>query len=202
MALSETEIANLALRHLGQGVEISDLSTDPTAAGRALRKFYADARDELLREADWSFARKYAPFVLIAQDPPEASPEWGYSYQVPPDALRVLKIRSGLRPGLAEPPIPFEVVEGGKLYTTIEDAKAIYTARVTNPASYPADFTLALSLRLAAYIAPSVTAGDPFFLQRRSLELFQLSIQKAKLASLRERDLGPPPESPFVSERA
>ncbi len=198
MALSDTEIANMALRHLGQGVEISDLGTDQSAAGRALRRFYENTRDEVLREVDWAFARKYATLLLVSENPEEASPEWSYAYTYPSDCVRFLAVRTGFPPGSGVPHIPFEVVEGAKIYTTAKDAKGVYTSRVTNSARFPADFVTVLSLRLAVYVAPSLTAGDPFFLQRRSLELYQESLRKARLASARERELPAPPESDFV----
>lgn len=57
--MTETEIANLAISHIG-GRSLSALDTDTTAQAVTARKWFDNARDETLRGHPWNFARKRA----------------------------------------------------------------------------------------------------------------------------------------------
>lgn len=57
--MTETEIANLAISHFG-GKALVALTTDTTAQAVSARKWFDNARDEVLRSHPWNFARKRA----------------------------------------------------------------------------------------------------------------------------------------------
>ena len=92
--------------------------------------------------------------------------------------------------------------EQGKLiYTDQKDAKIDYTARVNDPERYSSDFILALSFRLAAYIAPRLTGGDPFKLGDRAMKMYLFEISRAESSDLNEQQDEEEPESEFTRER-
>lgn len=63
MAASVEAICELALGHLGMADSITNIDTDQTAVARAFRRFYAQARDEVLTAFPWTFAKRYYNFL-------------------------------------------------------------------------------------------------------------------------------------------
>lgn len=63
MAASIEAICELALGHLGMADSITNIDTDQTAVARAFRRFYAQARDEVLTAFPWTFAKRYWDFL-------------------------------------------------------------------------------------------------------------------------------------------
>lgn len=63
MAASVEAICELALGHLGMSDSITNVDTDQTAVARAFRRFYAQARDEVLTAFPWVFAKRYWDFL-------------------------------------------------------------------------------------------------------------------------------------------
>src|SRR5688572_11149621 len=103
---SETEIANLALSHLGVGKEIANLETERSQEAVACRRFYDTARDATLRDFSWPFATKIAVLGLIEADPND---EWDYSYRYPSDCLQLRRILSGVRNDTRDSRVPFKL---------------------------------------------------------------------------------------------
>jgi hypothetical protein len=86
---SETGIVNIALARIG--VErISSLDNDTVKAARVARDLFDEARDELLRSAQWNFATKRASLSKVSG----YTPPFGYdhAYSVPSDFLRVVSV--------------------------------------------------------------------------------------------------------------
>lgn len=198
---TSTEIANLALSHLGAGVEISDLDTENSPAAKACRTFYNQARQQTLRDFPWPFATKTAALGLVDTDPTD---EWAYSYQYPSDCLEFRRILSGTRNDSRQSKVPYRVVYGSsaaEIYTDYEEAEGEWTVDVTEGGRFPADFVMALSFRLAAYIAPRVSAGDPFKLGLRCLQLYGVELAKAEANALRDEQQEEPPEAEMIRGR-
>jgi hypothetical protein len=191
---SNTEIANLAISHLGHGKEIADLDTENSAAANACRRYYEKARDMTLRDFAWPFATKFAELALVEEDPTD---EWAFSYQVPSDCLMVRKILSGVRTDYRESRVPYRIV-GTKIYTDTEDAQVEYTERVTDEALYPFDFMMAFSWRLSFYVAARITAGDPFKLRESSMQMYRIEISTAQANSFNEEQPDITPDSEFI----
>lgn len=102
MAVTNVDVANRALLHLGIPKKINTLSQDSREA-QVLNALITTVRDELLRKAPWNFAFTYANLDLITATPgtPEnpsqtfttwapgiPAPPWAYEYQYPVDCLR------------------------------------------------------------------------------------------------------------------
>lgn len=198
---STTEIANLALAHLGIGKEIATLETENSAEARILRRFYETARDAVLRDFDWPFAGKRAALGLVETDPTD---EWAYSYRYPSDALKLRRIPSGTRNDTLASRIPFVVGQdttGQLIFSDQAEAEMEYTLRVTAVEKYSPDFILALSYLLAVYSAPALTGGDPFKLGDKAAKFYQYMIAKAQASALGEEQPDPPQESEFITGR-
>ena len=73
---------------------------------------------------------------------------------------------------------------------------------MTDTSRWPRDAVMALSLLLAGYIAPRVTAGDPFKLGERSLKLYAFSAGKAKGNAANEQQEEEQPDSQFIRDRS
>lgn len=183
---TKTEIANLALSHLGVGKEISNLDTDSSSEGSVCRRFYDTCLEATLRDFPWPFATKIAALGLVEEDPND---EWGYSYRYPSDCLKLRRILSGLRTDTNDTRSPYKVSRdsaGLLIFSDQEDAELEYTLLNLDPEQYPADFVLALSFRMAHYIAPTVTSGDPFGLGQRAMQMYEYEISRAARTGINE----------------
>jgi hypothetical protein len=198
---TETQIANLALGHLGVGKEIAILATEKSTEAGLCRRFYAQCRDETLRDFPWPFARTIRALDLVEEEPND---EWDFSYQYPSDCSFFRRILSGTRNDSRQTRVPYKIAnsnQGRIIFTDIEDAQAEYTARIIDSSFYEPDFVSALSLLLASYIAPGLTAGDPFKLGQRALQLYAYARDKAQANATNEEQEEELPESEFIRGR-
>lgn len=199
---SVVEICNMALRHLGVSREIQDIDENSKEAA-ACRAFYENTRDEVLRDFDWSFARRRDTLSVVETDP---NLDWSYSYARPADAVAIRNIPNdaGIRTDTASSRVPFD--EGRDdtqelIFTDQVDAELVYTIRETNPEKYPPDFVSALSLLLASYIGPSVAGGDQFKLADRAFALYERKIPRAQRNNAREERRDPQPDAEMIRVR-
>jgi hypothetical protein len=106
------DIANQALVAIGRGADIvlGDL-TEGTREAKVILTAYSQCLRQLLRAANWDFARKQAPLVLLA-DQTGQTPNVGnlvsaqnyiYEYAYPIDCMRVTAV---VWNGLLQPAIP------------------------------------------------------------------------------------------------
>ena len=196
-----TEIANMTIKHLGHSSPIQELDTDKSAAAHACRTFYQRALNAVLRDFNWPFATKILTLQLSADDPGEF---WDYAYQYPPDCARLRKIQSDSRVDSRYTKITYQIAQGtsGKIIlTNREDAICEYTQFMDNPAYYDDDFALALSWRLAVYVAPSITGGDPFKLQENAMQMYGFELGMARENALNEMTDDDEPPSEFELSR-
>lgn len=197
---SIVEICNMSLSHLGSSKEIASL-TERSQEAAACNRFYSTALKATIRDFGWSFSTKFSKVPLIKSQP---TPEWAYSYRVPSDSLKVRRIVSGIVPETEASRIAFVLAEdeaGGIILTNQPDAEIEYTFRADDPARYPPDFVLALSYRLAAYIAPRITAGDPNRLGDKAARSYLFELGIARTNSVMEQSPVEDPDSEFVRAR-
>lgn len=201
--LSTTEIANVALSHLGIGKEIDDV-TERSQEASAFRRYFKLAVANVLRDFAWPFATKYVPLGLVTEFTPTDKSEYRFAYRKPADAVTIRKIGSGIRRDTSDTMVPFTESmddDGLLILTDLREARVEYTAYNDNPAYWPDDFTMALTYMLAYLMAPRLTAGDPF--KRgdacQSNYFYRLSIARAN--ALNEMQVGPDLESSFIMAR-
>jgi len=185
---TKTEIANLALSHLGIGKEIADLDTEKSQEAVTMRRFYETCRDATLRDFAWPFTTKFATLALVA-DPPTETEEWDFSYRYPTDCLMIRRVQTDIRVDTHQSRIVFKLGRddaGELVYTDEAEAKIEYTFREEDPQRFPPDFILALSFRMAVYAAPRLTGGDPFKMGDRAARLYMNEISMAQSSASNE----------------
>ena len=183
---TKTEIANIALSHLGVGKEVANLETENSQEANAMRRFYDISREQVLRDFNWPFATKELALGLVETQP---TTEWTYSYRYPADCLKLRRIFSGLRNDTRQSRVPFKLVRdtvGRLIYTDMIDAFMEYTFAETDASRFTADFVQALAARMAAYAAPRLTSGDPFKMGERAYKLYVLEISRAQASAANE----------------
>lgn len=201
MAESNTEIANFAMAHLGVGKRIGSLESDRSQEAIACNQFYMTALRDTFRDFDWPFTRKYALLTQVAVNP---NLDWTYSYRLPADCNKALRIPNGLRVETRQSRIDFELGrddQGKLLFTDVDQAQLQYTTVVTDPTQYPDDFVLAFSFRLAMYIAPQITSGDRQKLRNEMAQYYMAEMLQAKCNALNEEQVNEDPQSEFIRIR-
>jgi hypothetical protein len=201
---SKTEICNFALSHIGVGKDISNIDTESSEEARTCRRFYDLARDATLRDFPWPFATKVVSLSLLETFTGSNNEEYTYSYRYPSDCLDVRKIKSTIRNDTRQSRVPLKILKDAAariIYTDSEDAQLVYTERVKDPSFYPPDFQLALSFRLATYIAPRLAKGDPFKLKNDAMNMYDMEISRARAASANEEQRDELPYSEFERSR-
>lgn len=154
---SAVDIANIALSHIGADAVVTSLSpTDGSVESGHCARFLPIARQAALATHNWSFAKKRVQLAELTND----SDEWAYKYQIPSDCLRARQIMSG--DDADEPERGSAIFDkfGDALYTNQPEAELLYTVDVTDTTRYPADFTSALGMLLAAYLAGPLVKGS------------------------------------------
>lgn len=206
---SVVEMCNVALSQVGDDSTIASLVEDSTQA-RHCKLLYPQARDEVLHDYDWNFAKGS---VILADlgSPPTG---WLFRYQYPADTIKIRHLidsntltsssqrtaclRCGCDPcgcslGLTSPasPLPeFHVradtsADSKVVVTNLEDAEAIITRAVTNTSLFPPLVVSAIEFRLASLLAIPLT-------QKRSTlqdmtTIYQQLIESAQVADANEQ---------------
>ena len=198
---SKVGICNLALSHLGVGKDINNLETERSEEAQACRSFYEQALQQTLRDFEWPFATRFIELTQVEEDP---TVEWAFSYRYPHGCLFFRRILSGFRNETTDTKIEYRIASddyGQLIYTDKEDAEAEYTINADDPNVYPVDFVQALSLRLAYYIAPRVTKGDPMRLQDKVAALYISELTKAQSNAMNEEQSELLPDAELIRSR-
>jgi hypothetical protein len=159
-------------------------------------------RDAVLRDHPWPFAKRRATLALVEEDPVD---EWGYSYRVPSDCVYLRRLVSGTRIDTNDSEIEMELLAddaGGLIYTDLDEAEAEYTARITETARFHPDFIMAVSFRLAGYIAPRVCGSAGEKLGVRAFQMYALELQKAEANAQNETPHAMPAEADMIRVRS
>jgi hypothetical protein len=173
MAQTVVQICNTALARVGVSNFIDSL-TEASQEAQVCNLFYEQARDRVLRDTHWPFARGYLQLSLVSQgtDTPWSA-EWMYAYRYPTDGLNIWRILTPL--GKRETVLaPFEIGSdeiGRLIFTDMKDATVEYTKRVEDPARFDPAFASALSWLLAAEIAMPLSLVDG--LRKQALQMYQ-----------------------------
>lgn len=147
---SVVEIVNSALNLLGAST-ITAL-TDDSKNARICNQRYEPIRNRIFRSHPWNCLLKR---VQLAQDTTAPVVEYAYSYTLPSDCLRVLKLHTGALDSI-EADIKYNI-EGRKLVTDEATVYILYVALITDPNQYDTYLQEALAAQLAADIAYGIT---------------------------------------------
>lgn len=202
MAESKTEVANLALGHLGISDTISDLQTERSKEALACKRFFDESLRLTLRDFDWPHARQRAVLALYQTAPND---DWDYAYTYPSEAVALRKIWSGARNDSRQSRVAHEIkydsVQGKIIQTDMRDAVILYTRFHDQVELWPSDFAMALSYRLAYYITPQIAGIDSRRLKQEMLSLYRLELGQARANAGNEEQPDEEVESEFIRER-
>lgn len=180
---NEIQICNFALSHIGA----SSISSFNESSKEAIEcnRLYEYERDSVLRDHRWNFAVKQETLALLTEE----YLGWEFAYSYPIDCLAIHKIYNEYDSTVNRyngcynyqyypmGNIQYEVRANNSLSSRIiltneEDAKVIYTAKITTPNLFDPIFIETLSWKLAADLAQPV---------RGDLQLQQFCEQKYAL---------------------
>jgi hypothetical protein len=211
-----TTICNMCLGHLAVGKTITAITDANDQNAKACAVFFDTTRDEVLREFNWPFARRYATLVLVGGTTTvPVTMDYQYSYRLPADCLRPRRLLPGTRLDVPQTRWSFIVGSdstGRLLYTdfpvivatadTPQQPQLEYTTDITAEAQFTSEFAQALAAKLAFYLAPAISqGGDSGKLGARAYQLYQQIINQAQATALNEEVPDPAPESQFVLTR-
>lgn len=176
------DAVNAALIRIGHKLTVGSLYDGSDAANAAVN-IYGQTRDQLLRDGDWSFARRDVAISATKQAPstgyfppaawdPATNPPLGFLFQYswPLDCLKVRAIRSApLFAWNFDPqPIVFSTPNDNTLAPPAKviacnvgpDAVLTYCGQVTDPTQWEATFTETLIAELARRLAVALANMD------------------------------------------
>lgn len=197
MAISKVALCNLALARIGTRSRITSIDEASTEAA-ALKTFFDAARDQVLNDHPWNFATKRQALAESAIDPPA---DWTYRYDYPTDCVRARALATTLRN--IDPP-RFKVEANPDLASRCvladeEDAILVYTARVTDTNLFDPAFVVALSWRLAADIAETLSGDRPT--ADRCEQAYLRALATAKAADAGEQQPELPRDAGWIEGR-
>lgn len=195
MAVSEVQIANLALARIGVNRFIASLS-EASIEAVTCNLCLPLARDATLRDVAWAFADTWADLQLVSEDPER---EWVDYYRMPSDCMRVRRIPLGAARGDSAPFAISSDSGGGLILTDQYPATIVYTRRIEDPSLFPADFVMALAWRLAMEIAPSLSQVAA--IRDRAENGYKDALSKARVVDANEQTADAPPDSSFIQAR-
>lgn len=158
---SETDIANLALDHLGEDGTITSFDPpDGSVHAEKCARFYPLARDMCLEAHAFTFARR----TLQLTDTIAGGDDYAYTYPLPSDCLKVLRVypedwRRDLT-GIDE--FEVETTDDGQkiLMCDLETPQLMYVRKVTDTSKFSPSFVISLSYLLASMLAGPIIKGD------------------------------------------
>jgi hypothetical protein len=177
------DAVNVALVRIGwKGGEIGNLYDGSEAAMVALN-IYGQTRDELLRSHAWDFAQRTISLSLLKAAPvggyvpgftpwdPTTDPPipWLFEYAYPEDCIKIRAVKPVpiFLPNFDPLPNVFSTANDNDftparevILTNVENSLCIYTARVTDPTTWTADFTNSFIDALGESLAPALTSLD------------------------------------------
>jgi hypothetical protein len=171
MAISDVDIANLALQKLGQQPIVS--FDQPTPRAAAFNRCYGMYRDKMQRRR-WNFNRAYTNLPALTAVPPF---EYQYAYQLPDDYLR-LELASQVQPNIGSPLNVISMpgvsladynggrtqdyrIVGKQIWSNIPPPLSIiYGKRETDPNMFDAAFTTAFASYLAWELCELITNSN------------------------------------------
>ena len=183
MAVSETQICNMALTELGAG-KISNYLEDASEKAVNCRLYYEPAVDEVLRSHEWNSAIWYQSLAKVVSTDDNYMltdyDEWQYQFQLPTDpfCLRPLEIPDYKK-------YDYEIV-GNYLITNLSTVLLKYIRRLTDPTAFGPLLVKAIMYKLAADMAVKITGSEGE--RANMLVMYNLQLNRAKDINGREAE--------------
>jgi hypothetical protein len=177
---SPADAINVSLRRIGYKLRVASLY-DGSKAARSALDIYAQTRDEILRQNDWTFAERNIAMVLLKQAPAggyipplvwsSVYPPlpWLFEYAYPNDCLKVRAVKPVpiFVPEFDPQPCVYGVENDNSLNPpakvitcNVPNAVLVYTGQVTDPATWEADFVEEFCAALGRRLATGLVGGE------------------------------------------
>lgn len=220
-----TDIANLALSHIGATKPIQLLGQDNSEEDQMCMTWMDTARRATLRRIPWAFATKQVSPALAASNP---TPEYLFAYQEPADNVKIVRFMSWrLENDTDRSRVPYRIMQpapvnlsqaspaptsyqtsGLWIYTNWpgQDLQLLptvmeYVFDNTNVGQWTDGFTIALSYKLAELIVSALTSGDPQNKKAAIQNDFKTAIAEAMDENVNEDQRPPLPEAEVIRAR-
>jgi hypothetical protein len=196
MSTTEVELCNLALFRV-RANEIGDLNEQSVNAEKC-RVFYPQARDTVLAEAPWGFAKTTRALSLKSEEPEQ----WQYLYDHPNDCVTALYIIPPGATGIVAQSgvtltnvdvehIPFEIMldssDSKSIATNYKDAKLAYIKYVTDVKLFTPAFEEAVIWKLAHDLAIPLGGDSGKKYRDDAARAYQSVIEKAKAQAFNQQ---------------
>lgn len=164
MTYDTTELANMALGHVGVGLSIGTLETENSQEAISCRRYFTHCRDVLYRMRDWPFATRLTALSDLGVTGTNYEGIWLYRYNYPNFCMRINKIvNPAMRaPATAEQKIKYKIASkdtgsaGKVILCDQESAIAEYNHLIEDVSVWDAEFVENFTTYLAVRIAPSL----------------------------------------------
>jgi len=186
MASTDTDICNMALQYIGDGVNLISSLDEDSEEGKTCKFWFDRRRDILLRTWPWDVASGYVTLALVEEKP---NPDWQFSYRYPSDCLfaeRLLKGGDSTRWPESSPRVPYALGQddqGNLIFTDQSPACLKYTKRLTNTAFWDEMFNDALAWSIASVIALPLGRAVSFMTNARLMYLDSLTDAESVMAN-------------------
>lgn len=200
MSANVTLICNMALSSIGVSVYVSNIETERSKAASVCKLLYDQARDLVLEQFDWDFARRNRKLALSQS----TFSGWAFAYTYPTDCIRPHAIINPMaRNQTADQRIPFKTItddEGNRfILTDQEDAELTYTSRIEDTNLFSPSFIRALSLTLGELISMPMSVSPA--IANRVAQLAKAAIENAVANNAESEQDEQAPESEFITAR-
>lgn len=181
--MTKTDICNLALSYIGQGMIASIEANNESA--RQCRLHYDNTRKLLLRQYEWSFARKHEPLALVNTE----INGYKYIYLYPEKCLKMLAILDNHNAFDAFRQKDFEVFNMDNntkvIASNVELAYIDYVYDITDCDIFDSLFLEALARKLASNLAVPLLGNEST--ADRNYKMYQAALEEAKSLTAKER---------------
>lgn len=211
MSLVPSEIVNMALGQLGSKMSVVNFATDTSNEASCARVYYCQAVREILEDFPWPFATVQQKLNLV---------EWFFSrerrfaYAYPANCIIVRRLFSPLgynRNDDVQSRQKYKIIQTQNPANPTQQVKVIladlpdlhveFTGDDEIVSNFSAGFKAALSFKLAAYMAPRLTGGDPYKLGDRALALYKQALATAETHAGNEQIDDDPRLGEFIDQR-
>lgn len=188
MALTETDITNMALGKIGSK-RIDDLDEDTSLEAILCRIHFDQTRDSLIRSHFWRFA---STRVALVQDGTDPAFEWDNQFILPDDFMRLKSIYENR---FSDENYRSYALEGQRLLTNESTMEIRYIKKVTDVTEFDPLFVEVFILLLARKLVGPLGKGAPALKKEIADDLKELmpavwAVDGQEINTIGEYDLG------------
>ena len=211
MALVPSEIANMALGQLGARLQVVNFDTDQSEQANCCRTYNKQAVREILEDFPWPFATIQQPLQLLELP---FSREYRFAYAYPANCIVVRRLfspRGFNRNDDVQTRQKYRIIQTANPADSSQQIKVLladhpnlqveFTGDDKIVADFSAGFKKALAFLLAYYMAPRLTAGDPYKLGDRARANYVQAANTAMAHAANEEVMDPQRLGEFIDTR-